>query len=216
MSIGLAIQSFGGANACVKRHWPYYEKSGVDQIIGIGTTDGKCEWPEGITVENIGADLYCVGAHLPKRFLRTLAFMLNFTKHETLAICEYDTLFFREIPKNLPIGLTAHLAGGKPEGCHCNQFWHGVWCVDRITAQVILEAGHQILQSGRVDPSPDCFIGQIVELAEIPTHNDILKSYSRNTIHGFQWISEARSAIENGAVCIHGVKSNEVLQEIIR
>lgn len=215
MSLVLAIQSFPGANKTVLRHFPYYEKSGADQIIGIGTSDGKCEWPEGVMVENIGADLYCVGSHLPKRFLRTLEYMLTMTRHETLAVCEYDTLFFREIPKDLPIGLTAHYAGGKPAGCHCNQFWHGVWCMDRVTAVMMVQAGYHLIEEGKVDPSPDCFIGQIVEAAEIPAHKDILKSYSRNTIHGNQWISEARYAIEHGAVCIHGIKSQEVLQEII-
>lgn len=216
MSIGLSIQSFPAANPVVRRHWPFYEKSGVDQIIGIGTTDGKCEWPEGITVENIGADLYCVGAHLPKRFLRTLAFMLNFTKHETLAICEYDVVWFRELPRNLPIGLTTHLAGGHMPGSHCNAFFHSPWVCDRITAKVMVETGYQILQTGAFDPSPDLFIGQIVEKAEIPVHTDILKSYSRNTVHGETWINEARFAIEHGAIAIHGIKSAEVLEAITR
>lgn len=214
MSSICAVQSFPGANACVQRHWPFFERAGFDEIISIGTTDEGCWRPPGVKQELIGANLYCVGSHLPSRLLRTFMRLLQ-TKHEWLCVSEYDVLFLREIP-TLPKGLTTHLAGGKPAGCHCNAFFHPPWICDRETAWKIIKNGATIIESGLVDASPDCFLGQVVEAGNIPVHTDILKSYSRNTINQPNWIREAREAIANGAVCIHGVKSSEVLDAITK
>lgn len=211
----LGVQSYPKANGAIQRHWPYFERAGCEEIAGIGTTDEKCWFPDGIRHERIGADLYIIGKHLPNRLLRSFEMLLK-SKHDWLCLAEYDVLFLREIPKDLPKGLTAHMAGGKPFNCHCNMFLHGPWICDRETASKIVEVGNAILATSEVDPSPDCFLGQIVERGDIPIHTDILKSYSRNTINQWDWIMEARAAISSGAICIHGVKQQEVLDAIVK
>jgi len=211
--ITLTIHTFPDANPTVRRHWPYYEKAGADKIILITTNDGGCEVPPGVTHEMIGPSLYIRGRHLPSRLLRTFEHLISFTKSDWFAVAEYDTLWFKPIPRDLPLGLTSHLAGGKMPGSHCNFFCHNPWIVDRDTACKIVDTGNEILHSGNFDPSPDLFIGHVAEVAGIKVHTDILKSYSRNTIHA-PWDDEALAAIRAGAVCVHGVKTPDVFQKL--
>lgn len=215
MSLVLAIQSYPKANDTVARHWEFYERSGAAEIIGIGTSDGGCLWPKPIRTELIGANLYIVGDHLCSRLLRTFEHLL-ILPHDYLGVAEYDCIFLKPVPPDLPPGLTAHLAGGTPAGCRCKSFFHGPWLADRDTVVRIIRTGYEILDARENDSSPDCFLGQIVERAKIPVNTDILKSYSRNTIEGVEWIREAREAISNGAVSIHGIKTAEVLEAITR
>lgn len=213
-SLAMAVQTFPKGSDALKRHWPYFQRAGADETIIVGTTCGMCWVPDGIEQAMIGADLYIVGKHLCLRFLRTLQRLLE-TKSDWFCAAEYDVLFLKSIPRDLPEGLTAHFAGTKPNGCHCNEFWHGPWFMDRATADEVVRIGYEILASNIYDGSPDCFLGQIVEKGQIPTHRDILKSYSRNTIHeNHPWIQEARQAITDGAICIHGIKSAEALKQV--
>lgn len=215
MNIVLGLQSYPGANEVVKLFWPWYEKGDFKEIIGIGTSNGSTWFPPGIRTELIGADLYIQGSHLPSRLIRTIEHLMLLNS-DWLAVAEYDVVFCQPIPRNLPLGLTAHLAGGKPAGCRCNFFVHGPWICDRLTAMEIIRVGNEILAAKEADPSPDCFLGQVAEVAQLRLHTDILKSYSRNTIDSYEWITEARAARLNGAVSIHGVKSSQVLEEIMR
>lgn len=214
--LALAIHTFPQANATLARHWEHFKRAGADQIIVITTTDGGCVVPENAMCEPIGANIYITGAHLPRRLLRTFQHLVDMTKADWFCVAEYDVLFTLPVPRDLPLGLTAHFAGTKPAGCHCNMFLHGPWICDRDTAINIVMNGYELIAENTVDPSPDCFLGQIVERAQIPVHTDILKSYSRNTIHGAEWTAEARAAVDAGSVAIHGVKSVEVFEALAR
>lgn len=213
--LALAIQTFPGANTTLARHWEHFKRAGADQIIVITTTDGGCVVPENAMCEPIGANIYITGTHLPRRLLRTFQYLVDMMKADWFCVAEYDILFTLPVPRDLPLGLTAHFAGTKPAGCYCNMFLHGPWICDRDTAINIVMNGYELISAGTVDPSPDCFLGQIVERAGIPVHTDLLKSYSRNTIHGETWILEAREAVLRGAVSIHGVKDADVLRRIV-
>jgi hypothetical protein len=212
MKLLLAVQTYPGANDVLKRHWPYFLKAGAEKNFVVTTTDGGCWVPSGVEQEMIGANIYITGNHLPLRLLRTLQRMRD-EPFNWFCVAEYDVLFLKKLP-NLPSGLTAHYAGGKPEGCHCNSFYHGPYIMDRDTADTIVQAGYEIIKEKMADTSPDCFIGQIVERAGIEVHTDILKSYSRNTIHGEVWTREARQAVDEGAICVHGVKSQQVFDAL--
>jgi hypothetical protein len=214
MTTCLGLQSYPGANKLVKAFWPHYEKGGFKEIIGIGTTNGSTLWPKPIRTELIGADLYIAGDHLCRRLVRSFEHMLLLNT-DFICVSEYDCLFFQELPKELPRGITTHLAGGTPEGCHCKWFAHSPWILDRDSAMRFIMVGEQMIAEKRCDPSPDCFLGQVCEEAEIPTHFDILKSYSRNSIDSPAWEAEAREAIRNGAISVHGIKSVGCLQRII-
>lgn len=213
--LALALHTFPAANPVLARHWGHFKNAGADEIVAITTTDGGCQVPDECAQEMIGANLYIQSAHLPLRFLRTLKHLLT-TKADWFCVAEYDILFFKPIPRDLPEGLTAHLAGHKMPGHHCAHFYHGPWIMDRKTAETMLKAGYQLIEARTVDASPDCFIGQIVEKAGIPVHTDILKSYSRNTIHGETWTMEAVEAVKNGAIAVHGVKTSDVFDALTK
>jgi hypothetical protein len=216
-SLALAIQTFPGGNDALKRHWPNFQLAGAQETIIIGTTDGMCYVPEGIEQTLIGANLYCVSSHLPLRLLRTFQRLLE-TKSDWCCVAEYDVLFCRPIPRDLPEGLTAHHTGGKPFNSHCNAYYHPPWICDRDTAEVIVRVGYELIAEKTVDPSPDCFLGQITERGKIPVHSDILKSYTQNTIHPppHHWSTEARAAIDAGAVCIHGCKEQATFDALTK
>lgn len=220
MSLGqgklcMAVQSFPGANDILRRHWSYFERAGCDELIGIGTSNGSTWFPQGIRTELIGADLYIQGSHLPSRLIRTFEHLMLLNS-DWLAVAEYDVVFYKAIDRNLPHGLTTHLAGGKPEGAYCNVFYHGPYICDRDTAMRIIRFGNELLATKKHDASPDLFLGHVCELAEIPVHTEILGSYSRNTIHLGPWAEEARQARLAGGTCCHGVKDAAVLREILR
>lgn len=214
MSLILAIQSYPAANEGVKRHWEHFKKSGADELLGIGTTDGGCVWPEDCKNELIGANIYVQGAHLPLRLLRTFQRLLE-TKHGWMGVCEWDVLFFKPVP--LRAGLTTHLAGHKMPGFHCEHFYHPCWVADRDTAEIIVKAGYELIAAKTVDASPDCFIGQIADKTGIPVHTDC-GSYSRNTIHPppHPWAKEARDAVDAGAVFVHGVKDKAMFDALTK
>lgn len=211
--LALAIQTYPGGNLVLARHWENFKKAGADHIVTITTTCGKCVVPEGIA-EPIGADLYITGKHLCLRLLRTFQHLRD-TKCDWFAVLEYDVLVLKPFPRDLPEGFTAHMAGGKPAGCHCNFFVHSPWICDRDTADLFVKTGYEILSRGVYDQSPDCFAGQIIESAKIPLHTEILKSYSQNTI-GPDRYAEARAAVDAGAYCVHGVKSAECFEVLTR
>jgi hypothetical protein len=215
--LSLAVQTYPGANETLKRHWPHFLRAGGDENILVTTTCGLCWVPEGIEQALIGADLYAIGAHLPLRLLHTFQ-RLKETKSDWFCVAEYDTLFFKPIPRDLPNGLTTHLAGGKMPGAHCSFFVHNPWLVDRDTADIIVQTGYELLKTKAFDPSPDLFLGHVAEIAKIPVHTDILKGYSRNTIHPppHPWCAEARAAIDAGAVAVHGVKDAATFEALTK
>lgn len=213
----LAIQTCPSGNGALQRHWPYFQKAGSDETIIVTTTCGKCWAPDGIEQAAIGADLYCIGTHLPLRLLRTLQ-RLKESRSDWFCVAEYDVVFFKSIPRDLPAGLTAHHTGGKPFNAHCNAYYHPPWICDRDTAEEIVRIGYELIAEKTVDPSPDCFLGQITERGKIPVHTDILKNYTQNTIHPppHHWSAEARAAVDAGAVCVHGVKCQAVFDALTK
>lgn len=213
--LALAVQTFPGGNETLARHWEHFKRAGADQIIVITTTDGGCVVPENAMSEPIGANIYITGSHLPRRLLRTFQHLVDMTKADWFCVAEYDVLFFKPIPRDLPLGLTTHLAGHEMPGHYCKHFYHNPWVCDRDTAMHIVMAGYDLIAKGTVDASPDCFMGQIMDVTGIPVHTDILKSYSRNTIHP-PWDVEARAAVDAGAVCVHGVKDLATFEALTR
>lgn len=215
MSICMAIHSYPKANDGLKRHWPYFKRAEADENIIITTTDGGCWVPDDARSIMIGSDMYISNTHLPMRLIRTYEHMLRHTKHDFLVVAEWDCIFFRPIPRDLPTGLTGNMAGGKPQGCRCNFFIHPIWACDRNTAELIVKTGKEIINEGISDSSPDCHMGQVVERAGIPFNKDTL-SYSRNTVDNPVWAEEARQAVKNGALWVHGIKHADILEAVTK
>ncbi len=226
MSVLLAIMSYPGGNATVHRHFPFFKRQGADWIYGIGTTDGGCEWPNGISGEiDVGGDRYIDGPHLPTRLLDTIeTLLLRPWRH--LCLAEYDTLFLKPIPVESVKTVAGHFAGGPTWGSKAKCFVHNPWCFARDSAIRFLGAGRGAIAGGMCpdrlphgastpECSPDVFLAAVCEANAIPMQFDLWSEYSRNSLDVPGHLEEARQACRDGVQVIHGVKTNEQLEYIL-
>ena len=225
MSVMLAVMAYPGANATVARHWPYFENQKADWVYGIGTTDGKCEWPEGVSSIDIGSDRYIDGSHLPRRVLDTIETML-IMPWRVLMLVEYDTVIFKPLPAENVKTAAAHFAGGQVWSSKARWFAHNPWVFERESATIFLKWGRQAIADGLIpertahnpsvpEASPDVFFGLICEMAHIPVEFHLWDEYSRNSFDIPGHLEEAREAYRNGVHCIHGIKTREQLEFIV-
>ena len=224
-SVLLAVMSYPGANATFARHWPYFERQQADWVCGIGTTNGKCEWPDGVQQLDIGESRYIDGSHLPRRMLDTIEVLL-LMPWRVLILCEYDTVFFKPIPTKKLTTAAGHLAGGKTWGSKANAYYHNPWVFTREIAIKFLYLGRAALEDGicpdresgqpsTPECSPDVFFGYVMEQGGIPVQIDLWREYSRNSFDLPGHLEEAQVAYRDGVDVIHGIKTKEQLDFIL-
>lgn len=212
MSLLLAIHSYPLANAGVARHFPYYEKSGAQKILGIGTTDNGCTWPEGVEHVEIGRNDYINADHLPRRLMSTIRLML-LTPFDRFCIIEWDCLFFHPLPWFE--GMAAFHAGNSLPGMKAKKFFHCPWAFDYETGHRWLKKADELIAhvEGH-EASPDVFLGWVAEEAGIEITQP-WEGFSRNSVDNPADVELAREAYRNGAVAIHGIKTPENLRRIL-
>lgn len=211
-SLLLCIHSYAGANSRIESHWPYYERSGADKIIGIGTTDNGCKWPPGVEHVNIGRDGYISGDHLPRKLLDTIRFML-LLPYDRFSIIEWDCLFFAPLPEFT--GMAAFHAGNRSPGMRAQRFHHVPWCFDFDAGMSFLTKGEEMLKhvSGH-ECSPDVFFGWVCEEAGLPVTQPWV-GFSRNSLDCAGDVELARDAYRNGVTALHGCKTRRDLDYIL-
>lgn len=212
MSLLLAIHSYPDANAGIVRHWPYYEKSGAQKILGIGTTDGRCRWPSGVESVEIGANAYIGGDHLPRRLMNTMRLML-LMPFDRFCIIEWDCLFFKPMPEFS--GLVGFHAGNRSEGMKAARYHHCPWAFDYETGHQWLKKADELI--GQVDGhecSPDVFFGWVAESAGIEVTQP-WEGFSRNSLDCAGDLESAREHYRKGVTAIHGIKGNHELEFIL-
>lgn len=211
-SLLLAIHSYPDANAGVARHWEYYEKSGAQKILGIGTTDNRCRWPEGVESTLIGGNVYIQGDHLPRRLMETMRLML-LMPFDRFCIIEWDCLFFHPLPEFT--GMASFHAGNSLPGMKAKRFHHCPWCFDFETGhQWLRKADELISQVEGHECSPDVFLGWVAEASGIEITQP-WKGFSRNSLDCAGDIELAREAYRDGCVALHGCKTEENLRRIL-
>lgn len=211
MSLLLAVHSYPGANAGVERHFPYYQKSGADNILGIGTLDGKCKWPEGDFV-NIGENLYISKDHLPRRLVDTIRLML-LMPYERFCIIEWDCLFFSPLPEFT--GMAAFHAGNRSPGMRAERYWHCPWCFDfDAGTKFVTKAEEMLGQVSGHECSPDVFFGWVCEAAGIEV-TEPWKGFSRNSLDCAGDVELAREARLAGVMALHGCKTRRDFDYIL-
>lgn len=217
----LLVQTFPRAMPAFKRHWPYFTNSGADEIIGIGTTDGGCEWPGGIAFAEIGEDKYISGNHLPNRLIDTVEYGLkHITEH--IMVCEYDTLFFNPIRyQEMQHAFAAHLGGFKTWGSIADRFFHNPWLFTRDGAEQFVEEGRKAIADnvcgpksnayGTAECSPDVFFGLVCQRLGLEVQYDLWKQFSQNSLDKPGALEDARTAYRHGFDVIHGCKTESEL-----
>ena len=209
----LMLQTYPGANGRILAHFPYYRTSGCEKVVGVVTEGGGCFWPTKDTV-TIGPDRYASGSHLPMRLLKSIEHGLAL-KADTIVVSEWDCLFFKPIPRDLPKGLVMTRTGGNSPGFEGQSFYHPPWIMDSSTAKEVLAVGYKLVADGRIEQGfPDRFIGLVAEVGGITVHGDIISRYTQNTIDRPEWVAEARAARRGGCHAVHGVKTQAVLNAI--
>lgn len=154
------------------------------------------------------------GDHLCRRLTDTIAYGLGLSC-DSFAIIEYDTLIFKKLPEPTD-KLITHLAGFGMPGFRGREFYHTPWIASKATWHLIHKACQDLLACGEIElGTPDFFIGWACEKHGIPVDGTMLKAYTQNTITMAN-VPDARGHIARGAYCMHGVKSKEVLDAILK
>lgn len=217
MKTVLCVQTYPGANETFLRHMPFYLNAGASEIIAITTDDGGCIVPSGVKEFTTGRNQYLEGRHLSKRLVDTVAAALGHDA-DRIVVMEYDAIFLRAIPDDLEAGIHAVLVGGRYPGFKCERFYHCPWIFDRASAQRFVELGKEFIEAGEIEHgSPDMFLGLVTECVDIPVHDLRVSqhSYSVNSLDIPHQRMEARQAIKDGALSVHGVKDQEQLNFIL-
>ncbi len=213
MELLLAVHSYPGANHRIEAHYPFYEKSGASNIIGVITNDGKCKWPNCMTIQ-VGANSYIDGDVLPRRLIDTMKLML-LLPYERFCIIEWDCLFFHPLPEF--DGMAAFHAGNRMGDMKPLRFYHVPWCFDFESGTKFVEIGQRLINEKRVtghECSPDVFFGWVCEEAGLPVMQP-WKGFSRNSLDCAGDLELAREAYRDGAVAIHGIKGAKELEFIL-
>lgn len=209
MSVALFIHSFPGANEIVRRHWPYYKKSGWP-VFGVGRTNGNCQWPEKIPVRNIGEDSYISGDNLCRRLVDTFRWFRTdkrFTGFTHACVIEYDCIFLAPIQVFSAAG---HLAGFKREPMKAMKYYHCPWMLDWQIADMFIAQADILIRRGDVEyGNPDFFFGYVLQSIGIQISH-FPESYSRNTIDNGFMTEEAVGLAKSGKIkVLHGVKTKK-------
>lgn len=235
MKLLVAIHAHAAVSDVLRRHWPYYWKSGGDLLI-VGRTDKRLDYPmtqacgHRAMYTEIGTECGPGGSidnHL-ERFLETIQRFLFLAEYEVLAITEYDTLWFHPLAEEIAKvdamwflrRFHAYLASTETpseKGWHHEQFWHQPWIMGREMARQIYSVGKTLLRLRLLEGGfTDRWLGMLLHLYGIPVEHTNARTFSVNAIDTPVFMAAARRAIkERDVYFIHGVKTEAQLKELL-
>jgi hypothetical protein len=223
----LAIISSRQDNELVRRHWPYFKLTGWD-ILGVGTEDKLCEWPEQILTLNtgkLGLRKTPAGTSIWGLVYQELDVWTWFMAHEHLydSVCvvEADTLFIRKPPQNHPGG--PYLACLVPNFSRPGLFKTSCYMQtprwsDRPTTEKLLNYGSKMLTEGDAEFwVSDRFPAWICYRYHIPFMG--FPSWTRFAFSDWSDMDEEscmlrdiRVAVKCGCIALHGIKTEAHLK----
>jgi hypothetical protein len=227
----LAILACGADNARLRRHWPYFKKTGFS-ILGCGTSDGTVSWPEAVpelSIGEIGRTNNAAGEvifGLVKHELEIIYhFLLVLNDFDTLMIAEADNLFVCQPPPHPQNGL--YLAPTIPNYAPAGLFKTPVYfttprVMDRQCASAFEAHGRGMFQRGDVEhfvsdrfPAAVCHQGRIPWM-HYPGWSPLPMTWSVTGLlsNDSRWVRDARTAIQLGACCLHSVKHDWQLDAV--
>jgi len=226
----LVVRSHPGANDVCFRHYPYWKRIGFSRIIGVGTDDNGCKFPEGMESANIGKSSYC-NINAITRILDIIKFFLDQPDWDSMALSEYDVLILKPLPEPIENKLYACVAGYEQKGLLCKEFLTAPYVANRSTWKHILEGGIECLHSKETEQGhTDCFISWVIEKhkifynqafdvfvgpgANIETNEEINKVKKamiegRETFYNHLGYDRPK---DPGISAIHGIKKEDVLR----
>lgn len=207
------IQAHHGVEATVSRHLPFWEAS-YDRVVFVTTKGSALKLP----VEQIerGAGGHH-GDELADRVVEMLEWALS-QSWSMFGLFEYDAFHLAHMAPPLKGMSAIRYKQDNPTYWEGAFFLHYPHLYSREALAAIVPQLKAIRARGEVDTRySDRFIGRAAELAGIPVQD--LKAeklgFSRDTITTAD-VPEMEKAVRKGAVAIHGVKTEDILAEILK
>lgn len=214
----MAIISAPQDNEMVRRHWPYFKLTDWD-ILGAGTEDGKCEWPEpvmrldtGKMGKRITNGISAIWGLVEQEMDILEAFLT--TTYDSCAIVEADNLWVKKPPDH-PGGmlyLINIMTNLHPGIFKTPVYFSTPRICDRETAGHLIHWGRKMIARGDHEMwISDRFMAHIAFTGMLR-----FQHFPSWTSFPFQWsgmpvrdafIMDARAAIHLGNYCLHGIKT---------
>lgn len=221
----LAIISAPQDNELLRRHWPYLKLAGWD-ILGCGTIDGLCQWPEpvprldtGLLGKKVTRGISAIWGLVPQE-MDILEYFLT-TQYEACMIVEADNIFVRKPPEH-PGGFLylINLMTNLHPGIFATPVYASTprYC-DRETARHLVHWGREMIARNDVEMwISDRFMMKVaftgkIRFQHFPSWTSFPLSWSGLSVQE-AFIHDARAAIHLGNYCLHGLKSEEQLRRI--
>lgn len=222
----LAIISTPRDNKLVERHWPYFKMTGWD-ILGAGSEDGQCAWPEPVMRLDtgvMGTRMTPAGSSifgLVKQELDIWSYFLR-SHYNDLCIVEADNLFVRQPPEHPGNGL--YLVTLLPNYSKTGLFntpiyfstprWSDHQCTEQLYRhgkEMLNRGDHEHWISDRF-PAHICHRHHIPWMAQ-PAWSPAAFHWGAKTSDE-AWVRDARAAIKIGNYCLHSVKTEAQLESL--
>lgn len=215
----LAILATPGDAELIDRHWPYFRQTGWD-ILGVGTEDGKCEWPSKVHRLDIGVmgkkQMPCgsVIFDLVRQEIEIWKWFLDHPEYDSVCVMEPDNLILRKPPEHPGNGL--YLITQLPNYARPGLFstvWYAStprWSDRRCTEQLYRHGREMFLAGNHEMFVSDRFPAHVCERHHIPWIAQPAWSPSANVWDAKDWQTawarDAKAAIRMGCYCLHSVK----------
>lgn len=221
----MAIISSPADNELVRRHWPFFKLTGLD-ILGCGTVDGLCEWPEpvmrldnGQLGKRITNGISAIWGLVEQEIQILEAFLT--TDYQFLSIVESDNVWVRKPPDH-PGGLLylVNLMTNLHPGVFATPVYASTPRIcDRETAGHLIHWGRKMIANNDVEYwISDRFMMKVaftgrIRFQHFPSWTSFPLQWSGMPIQE-AFIKDARAAIHLGNYCLHGIKTQEQLDRI--
>jgi len=226
MSTLLAIISHPKDNELLVRHWPYFRKLGWP-ILGCGTVDQKCVWPEPVArldTGKLGTKATPAGSSifgLVEQELDIWQWFLSHSTADSVCVVEADNLFVRRPPEHPGHGLylVTQLPNYNRKGVFKTVVYFSTprWA-DRQCAAKLLHYGREMFKAGDHEHwISDRFPAHICHQHHIPWLGQPAWSPSAHVWGGTReevWRRDARAAVKMGVYCLHAVKEQWQLDAV--
>jgi hypothetical protein len=219
----LAIQSYPAASERLNMLWPWYELTGW-QILGIDCEDGQHPWPKNTPSIQVGK----VGQHVPftsslaQKFVVSLKAVFEDPKYADvtdLCLVESDGMFLRKPPIHAG-GIVAPLTGWCPPAWNSGNgmFCHCPWWMDRETGLEMIRIGQWLIDNNEVgNGSTDIFVGKIIAVGGLRFTEALTWSCNGGGLRKPPSnMVQALKAVRNGVWFLHGIRTKDELDEIVR
>lgn len=202
----LVVFAYAGMDEMIERHWPTWEKSGCDILLCF-PVDAPCKRG------GLAFDTSChYGAPLMRRTFAAFKHVLQLG-YDTYYFIEADSVCIGEAPQRLLYGVQCFAWNNSDPQFKAKRYLHWPWGMNRKTLTQ-LEAVCKYYPPSAEQGFPDRLLGLICEENEIPTMHRPDLAYSRNRLDTPEYVAQAREAIKNGAKFIHGVKTQQDLDNL--